>query len=154
MKNEYLDKAAKMPELAHYPNKELPYDVMKSDVAAWLIEQPEAREWLCAAARSYGAIVYDADANKWRGTGKNFTEPFTEKEILAGIGDRQMRVLDILAECSIQTGKPAEGQRGFAMILRKLARSGVLEFDEKLRTYRAFTRPSDAAGRSGVSQKA
>lgn len=55
-----------MPPLQHaWP--EQPYDVAKSEVVQWLIQQPVALEKLFQIARESGWLEFDKDTRKWRG---------------------------------------------------------------------------------------
>ena len=49
--------ASRMPELAHFQHGR-PFDIMESDVARWLCEQPEWRQEIFNFAKRIGAIVY------------------------------------------------------------------------------------------------
>lgn len=59
--------AAHMPELAHSAGDGRPFDIMESEVAAWLCMQPEIRQYVFDAARETGYISYDPDTRKWCG---------------------------------------------------------------------------------------
>jgi len=53
-----------MPVLDHF-HKGRPFDIMQSDVAAWLARQPEIRQEMFNYCKRIGAIVYEG--GKWRG---------------------------------------------------------------------------------------
>ena len=59
-----LKVASKMPLLDHY-HRGRAFDIMESDVVAWLIEQPQIRQEVFNFCKRAGAIVYDD--GKWRG---------------------------------------------------------------------------------------
>lgn len=64
---------AKMPVLRHsFPDQ--PYDVMKSEVVAWLITQPECLERLYQEAVGTKEIVYDKGRGTWCGLDFGFEE--------------------------------------------------------------------------------
>lgn len=136
MNFDLMNKAATMPPLPHWPDKETqPYDVMNSRVADWLIKQPEAREWIVAQARSFGAIVYDAEKNLWAGSGKKFDGTFTKEEILSVLGDDQMRMMDLLATCVEKYGRMVT-RSGFSMSVKRMVAAGELTYNHKLNSYR------------------
>jgi len=56
--------AARMPVLAHF-HRNRPFDIMESDVVAWLVEQPEIRQEVFNMCRRVNSIVY-VDG-KWMG---------------------------------------------------------------------------------------
>ena len=53
-----------MPTLRHYQQGES-FDILKSDVAAWLVEQAPIRQWLFNMMKWHQVIVYDS--GRWRG---------------------------------------------------------------------------------------
>lgn len=61
----------RMPQLAHNPDPETPFDIMRSQSAAWLVATaaacPEFRQALHDAAHDAGLIVYDRDNRTWGG---------------------------------------------------------------------------------------
>jgi len=57
---------SKMAHLDHWPRGHV-FDIMRSEVAAWLIDQPECRQEVFNWARRLGAIEYDLDSGTWRG---------------------------------------------------------------------------------------
>jgi hypothetical protein len=57
---------AKMPSLKHKPN-EL-FDITKSQVVNWLIDQPEVRQDIYDQYRRF--MVFDPETKTWRGNGK------------------------------------------------------------------------------------
>lgn len=59
--------ASKMPPLSNYPDKSQPFDVYKSEVIRWLVDQPEILNNLFDHAASTKAIVYDKNTDKWVG---------------------------------------------------------------------------------------
>ena len=59
----------RMPELVHYVGKGegAEYDVIKSELVAWLVKQPVVLEFLWQKVRESGAIVYNSETNTWQG---------------------------------------------------------------------------------------
>jgi hypothetical protein len=53
-----------MPTLNHYRHGER-FDILGSDVAAWLVDQAAVRQWIFNICKWHGAIVYDE--GRWRG---------------------------------------------------------------------------------------
>jgi hypothetical protein len=60
-----LAAAKKMPLLAHYHQGQ-PFDIMTSDVARWLCDQPESRQLIFNFCKSAGVIEF-VDG-KWVGS--------------------------------------------------------------------------------------
>lgn len=56
-----------MPPLSHHPDKSIAFDWNNSDVAQWLLSQPEAAEILFSQARSSKAIVFCPGQGVWIG---------------------------------------------------------------------------------------
>ena len=65
--SKWWDRMSMMPPTAHNIPKDQPFDIMQSDVAEWLISQPEVRQMIFDKAGIYGAITYDAKTGKWVG---------------------------------------------------------------------------------------
>ncbi len=63
--------AKKMPPLYHkLPGKE--YDVKKSEMVKWLIQQPEILEYISDRIRgNYQFVTYDKETGKWQGVDYN-----------------------------------------------------------------------------------
>jgi len=61
-----VDCARKMPPLRHTPSGQ-PFDIRRSEVAAWLVARPEILQYVFDAARNAGAISYDQETGTWRG---------------------------------------------------------------------------------------
>ena len=61
-----------MPPLRHKVGDE--FDIMRSEVAAWLCEQPSIRQYAFDIAHAAGVIVYDAGTGEWRGVGTETAE--------------------------------------------------------------------------------
>ena len=58
--------AKQMPPLRHsFPGQ--PFDVLKSEVVAWLVNQPEIAQLVFDSAKDRGEIVYDPGTGTWRG---------------------------------------------------------------------------------------
>jgi hypothetical protein len=61
-----LKRAAQMPALLHtLPDQQ--FDLTKSEVVRWLIEQPEIQQGLFDWCINRGAIVFDAATHQWKG---------------------------------------------------------------------------------------
>lgn len=61
-----------MPELVHNLSGESgdkKFDIMKSEVAAWLVEQPGIRQFVFNKIREAGMIAYDGETGTWKGVG-------------------------------------------------------------------------------------
>jgi hypothetical protein len=56
-----------MPLLAHY-QRGRPFDIMESDVAAWLCSQAAIRQFVFNYLKAHGAIQLDLESGQWRGT--------------------------------------------------------------------------------------
>jgi len=62
-----------MPELRHWPGKEMDkadgceFEIQKSEVVAWLKEQPEVMDWLFEIVKRRDLVEYDESAGIWRG---------------------------------------------------------------------------------------
>jgi hypothetical protein len=62
-----LAAAAKMPPLDHWPDSEPPvFDIMKSEVAKWLVDQPQIRQWVFDWFRRTRAIEF-VESGVWQG---------------------------------------------------------------------------------------
>lgn len=61
-----------MPPLSHAVQGE-PFDIMKSELVAWMVMQPEVRQWLydefvdTARGKHSGFFRYDKKTGKWQG---------------------------------------------------------------------------------------
>ena len=64
MKTSKLDVVRTMPPLHHTVTGE-PFCIQNSEVVKWLINQPEALQYLFEKAKSL--LVYDKATNTWRG---------------------------------------------------------------------------------------
>jgi hypothetical protein len=53
-----LAAAKAMPLLGHYPRGR-PFDIMESDVARWLCDQREIRQFIFNYVKRHGAICYE-----------------------------------------------------------------------------------------------
>ncbi len=62
-----LDPAVRMPPLAHWPDKSVPFDIGNSAAADWLTRQPNIRQWLFEAVRWRELIVFDTEMGTWHG---------------------------------------------------------------------------------------
>jgi hypothetical protein len=56
-----------MPSLRHHRAGEQ-FNILESDAVAWLIEQPEVRQWVFNVLKRHGAIQFDTETHCWRGT--------------------------------------------------------------------------------------
>ena len=58
--------AKQMPPLRHsFPGQ--PFDILQSEVVAWLFNQPEIAQVVFNLVKDYGEIVYDPESETWRG---------------------------------------------------------------------------------------
>jgi hypothetical protein len=64
-KQKALAAASKMPPLKH--NNGEPFDIMQSDVAAWLVEQPEIRAFVFDSMNGSHAIIFNHALQAWHG---------------------------------------------------------------------------------------
>ena len=60
------DRAKRMPRLRHSVPGE-PFDIDKSEVAAWLVSQPEIRQAVFDLAKESGKIIFDSETRTWVG---------------------------------------------------------------------------------------
>ena len=72
-KNDRLNIIKKMPRLRHKISGE-PFDIMKSEVVDWIVQQPEIRQWLfdkvadkTAGKNDLMLITYDPISGTWQG---------------------------------------------------------------------------------------
>lgn len=62
----------KMPPLKHKKENE-PFDIMKSEVAQWLVQQPEVLQWICDHIKDMKhhdkelLIKYNQETGTWQG---------------------------------------------------------------------------------------
>lgn len=61
----FLKPASKMPSLKHKPYDE--FDIMASEVAAYLVKIPSVRQKIFDMANYHGFIVYDPQTKTWKG---------------------------------------------------------------------------------------
>ena len=61
----FLNEARNMPPRRH-ANSEL-FDIMQSDVAAWLVQLPEVRQKVFYMAAHKGLIVFNGSTGLWEG---------------------------------------------------------------------------------------
>lgn len=61
-----FEAASRMPPLAHIIRGR-PFDIMESDAAAWLVAQPEIRQWIWNIMKRDGALVLDLETHRWKG---------------------------------------------------------------------------------------
>jgi hypothetical protein len=64
--NPALQAASNLPPLPHFRKGE-PFDIMRSQAADWLCQQPEIRQWIWNWAKANNAIVLDLDTHRWQG---------------------------------------------------------------------------------------
>jgi hypothetical protein len=55
-----------MPCLKHFIRGRS-FDIMESEAAAWLVSQPEIRQWLWNIIKRDGSIVLDLENHCWHG---------------------------------------------------------------------------------------
>lgn len=65
MNHDFLNRARKMPRLRHTVGDR--FDIRTSEVAKWLIGQPDIMQKVFNIAQNGGAIVYDASTGEWKG---------------------------------------------------------------------------------------
>lgn len=64
--NKKLRVIKNMPPLYHtLPNRN--FDIKKSEVVRWLIEQPEVLNYLWDHIKQSGVLEYDIETKKWKG---------------------------------------------------------------------------------------
>lgn len=63
---DFLDCASKMPALSHVNPKEN-FDIRKSEVAQWLVSQPEVMQKIFDMAKSQKVIKYNPATQTWQG---------------------------------------------------------------------------------------
>jgi hypothetical protein len=61
-----MEVASRMPPLRHFRRGE-PFDIMHSNVAQWLSDQPELRQELFNWCKHRGIVTYDLETHLWRG---------------------------------------------------------------------------------------
>ncbi|WP_435052524.1 hypothetical protein [Faecalibaculum rodentium] len=59
--------AKRMPPLRHSIPGE-PFDIMKSEACAWLLNQPDVRNWVWDRIKDNSAISYDPESGTWSGS--------------------------------------------------------------------------------------
>lgn len=65
-KRKGFEAACNMPRLKHtLPG--VKFDIMNSEVAKWLVQQPSIRQTLFDLVREQGLIVYDPQTGTWEG---------------------------------------------------------------------------------------
>ena len=64
----FLDALENMPPLVHAKKGE-PFDITKSEVAKWIVAQPEIMQKIFDLAVRQGVIVYDPKTGTWQGVG-------------------------------------------------------------------------------------
>ena len=65
-RNSRLDVARRMPPLKHsVPGQK--FSIARSEVAQWLMNQPEIWQMVFDAAKDRGVIVYDSNERVWKG---------------------------------------------------------------------------------------
>lgn len=62
----FLDCARKMPEL-HHSKADSKFDIRESEVAKWLVQQPEIMQKIFDMASRKGVIVFNPDTRTWKG---------------------------------------------------------------------------------------
>ncbi len=67
-RSRFIFQASQMPPLAHWPDRGQPFDLKKSEVCQWFMEQSWFWNWLITKAADSGAIVYDKATGKWVGS--------------------------------------------------------------------------------------
>ncbi len=67
-KQSFYSKVGEMPPLKHKVGES--FDIEKSEVVAWLMAQPQTKEWAFRQAAGRGLIEYDESSGTWRGVRK------------------------------------------------------------------------------------
>jgi len=62
-----FDCAAKMPYLRHSSPAGQPFSCMNSEVAAWLVAQPDIRQFVFDRCKDKGLIVFNKATGMWHG---------------------------------------------------------------------------------------
>ncbi len=62
---DFLDCAKDMPPLAHSTSK--PFDITKSEVAKWLVSQPEVMQKIFNMASNRAVIKFNSETQMWQG---------------------------------------------------------------------------------------
>lgn len=66
-RSKLLDVVKNMPPLYHTMPDE-PFDIKKSMVIRWLINQPDILNWIWNNLKQSGDVIYNKDTGKWQGT--------------------------------------------------------------------------------------
>ena len=61
----FLECARQMPPMKHIKSE--PFDITQSEVAKWLVSQPDIMQKIFDMARRKGLIEYDSETNTWKG---------------------------------------------------------------------------------------
>lgn len=65
-RTEKLNVCATMPPLPHGVTGQ-PFDISKSEAAAWIVSQPDILQYVFDRAKSAGLIAFDPDTRLWTG---------------------------------------------------------------------------------------
>lgn len=65
-KSKLLDVAKKMPALRHSVPGET-FDIRKSEVVKWLLDQPDIMNYLWNHVKQSGYVEYDSETGLWKG---------------------------------------------------------------------------------------
>lgn len=72
--------ASLMPRLTH-KDQEQEFNIMTSDVAEWLVNQPEIRQQIFTKFAMNGAIIFDKESRTWLGKNREENRKKTLREI-------------------------------------------------------------------------
>ena len=68
MDTHFLECMRDMPRLKHWPDRCKDFDICNSEVARWIVEQPEILQKLFTVSVNKGVIVFDRETGTWRGS--------------------------------------------------------------------------------------
>ena len=96
-----------MPPLRHKVGER--FSIEKSEVVAWLMAQPEVKEWAFRQAASRGLIKYDEASGTWRGVKKAVPPPAEYAPKSGKPSDRPVGRPKRLKDGEVLAAIPAEG---------------------------------------------
>lgn len=80
---EFLQAVRKMPPLRHKVGEV--FDIEKSEVAKWVVEQPGFRSWMVNKVKNSGCIVYDPETGCWSGVPFTVRDPKDRKKKIGSL---------------------------------------------------------------------
>lgn len=98
-----LQCAAKMPALQHKVSDDgEKFDIFKSEVSRWLLQQPEIMQYVFTRIKNSGLIIYDPESKLWYGrdnyTGQKQFNGLTLEEIYSICAKNNTLTLAAFAE--------------------------------------------------------